>query len=134
MLFDVPQINNGYLTTPVHYDSLRMYCTPDDTHDDHYTGWPDYTYWSCEVYPPWLNDLANTGIPFLWEFTITEDFSYFAYNFPTDDQANCLKSFRTGKRKRLPHVSVKLRKELEVLNATNTLLLQLGFKHGSNQT
>lgn len=134
MLFDVTQINNGYLITPFDYQTLRDYCYVNNTHNDHPTGWPEYSYWSCDTYPSWLNDLANAGIPFLWEFTLTEDFSYFAYNFPTDDQANCLKSFKTGRRKRLPHVSVKFRKELEVLNATNTLLLQLGFKHGSNQT
>lgn len=130
MLYNPVNINNGYLATPFSVKHLTSFVEPDDVHYDHYTGWDEYAYWTESVYPNFLAYLAKAGIPFLWEYTLTEDFSYFAYNFPTDEVANNLVHFRTGRRKRLPHLNKKMIKELEIINAANTLLYELGISHG----
>ena len=132
MLHNVTQICSGYLATPFNSSHLRNFIYHDDLHDDHASGWPEYSLWQSDVYPPLLNTLADMGIPFIWEFVLTEDFSYFAYNFPTDDKPNNLVHYKTGKRKRAPHLTKKMKAELEIINAANTLLYELGIKNGSN--
>lgn len=129
-------INHGYLVTPVKPETLNHFSDihSDDIHEDHDWGWPEYSYWHEEdvVYPAMLKRLANAGLVFGWEFACTEDFSYYAYNFPTEESKNNLVYFKTGKRKSLPHLSKKNRKIYEDISIVNELLLRLGVPNGSS--
>lgn len=131
---DISNISNGYLVTPMNKDRLRTLISTgiDDTHDDHEYGWPDHSMWGSDIYPEWINNLADEGIAFIWEFTMTEDFSYFAYNFPTEKVRNNLVAFHTnGKQKKPPYLSKKKREEIETISAVNELLLiTLGKQNG----
>lgn len=130
-------INHGYLVTPIKPDTIAHFADSgsDTDHDDHSWGWPEYAYWLEEdavVYPAILKRLANAGLVFGWEYVCTEDFSYFAYNFPTEESKNNLVYFKTGKRKNLPHLSKKNRKIYEDISIVNELLLRLGVPNGSS--
>lgn len=133
VLPEVLQINNGYLITPCSYDMVNALLGIDECYGDHSWGWAEYAIWSSEyIYPYQLDHLANLGITFGWEYVCTEDFSYYAYNFPTEDSKNNLVTFKTGKRKGLPRLTKKLRKQLEDTSAANELLYKLGLNNGTN--
>ena len=126
ILPEVIQINNGYLITPCSYDLINALLGVDEKYEDHPWNWPEYAIWStAQIYPKQLKHLADLVIAFGWEFVCTEDFSYYAYNFPTEDSKNNLITFKTGKRKDLPHLTKKLRKQLEGTSAANELLYKL---------
>lgn len=129
----VIQIDHGYLITPCSYDLVNALLGIDKCYDDHAWGWDEYAIWSSEhIYPNQLEYLAKLGIAFGWEFVCTEDFSYFAYNFPTEESKNNLITFKTGRRKGLPRLPKKLRKQLEGPSAANELLYKLGHNNGTN--
>lgn len=126
-------INQGYLCTPVNPDVVNEIQNFNDRHFDHDCGWSEYAYWefSC-VYPEFLNDYVRQGFPFIWEFAATEDLSYFAYYFPTEDSKTNKGFYKTGRRKGPPKLSKKLRLECEKTSAANELLYTLGHKNGFN--
>lgn len=130
---EIMQIDHGYLITPCSYDLVNALLGIDECYDDHPWGWAEYAIWSSEhIYPSQLVHLANLGIAFGWEYVCTEDFSYYAYNFPTEDSKNNLVTFKTGKHKSLPRLTKKLRKQLEGTSAANELLYKLGHNNGTN--
>jgi len=126
----ITNISNGYLITPLSVERVNEHYTGiDDTHNDHTWGWSEYSIWDCDIYPDFLNDMANDGIAFGWEYVLTEDFSYFAYNFPTAEKKNNLVCYKSTARKSLPRLTKKLRLELETESSINELtLLCLGIK------
>ncbi|WAW11637.1 hypothetical protein nACB1_060 [Acinetobacter phage nACB1] len=125
----VQLVNSGYLVTPMNANRVKPFTLFDDTLPDHSWGWPEYALWDSDVYPDFLSDLANKGIAFGWEFAVTEDISYFAYNFPTKESKNNLVWFNsTGRRKSLPRMTKKLRLELETESSINELLFTIGIK------
>lgn len=131
---NVTDIMQGYLSTPLNLDVL-VYLTkrPDDLHDDHPYGWQEYAYWGGQIYPEFLNTLAEAGIAFSWEFDCTEDFHYGAYNLPTVESPNNLIVWDSGtKRKSKPKLSKKAIAVITETSAANELLYILGIKHGSN--
>lgn len=129
-------INHGFLATPITEESLiALGVLHDDVLEDHDYAWLEYAAWDSNVYPDYLNEMAKQGLAFMWEYVLTEDFSYFAYNFPTEESPNNLVHYRTGKRKTKPRVSKKLLKQYESTSAANELLFRLGTKpHGVNQS
>lgn len=135
-LQEIVVVNNGYLATPVEEESLiQLGAMYDDVIENHDYNWPEYAAWDANVYPDFLVMMAEHGLAFMWEYVLTEDFSYFAYNFPTEESPNNLVHFRTGKRKKKPRVSKKLLKQYESTSAANELLFRLGTKpHGVNQS
>ena len=128
-------VNNGYLITPAKRETLKELGTGywNDTHLDHSWGWPEYAFWNLDyVFPSFLDNLAKAGIAFGWECICTEDFSYYAYNFPTEDSKNNMVIYRTGRRKGLPFLSVKNRKIHEGNSVVNEFLDRLGVPNGSS--
>lgn len=131
-MYDVISVNSGFLITDLNISTVKAIQHYDDTHEDHPWGWTEYQYYNCDIYPRFLNQFADLGFAFGWEYVLTEDFSYYAYNFPTPNNPNNLVQFRTGKRKQLPRLTKKFKEELEDLSATNELLYTLGKSNGSN--
>lgn len=133
-VFDICQIMQGYLSTELKFDVIKAkFQTPDDVHEDHPYGWQEYAYWGCNTYPDFLNELAEAGIAFSWEFDCTEDFHYGAYNFPTEDSHNNLVIWDSrGKRKSKPSLSKKKLNQISEISAANELLYILGIKHATD--
>lgn len=123
----VSQIGTGYLITPMNQHRLQLFTDWDQVHDDHIWVWPEYALWDTDVYPQFLEDLAKEGVAFGWEYMCTEDFSYFAYNFPTQESRNNLICYNSFGRKRLPKLTKKLRLQYETESSINELLLTLGI-------
>lgn len=129
-------INNSYLTTSLDRQVVDIFFCTSDTHEDSPIGWPEYI---CEarssdwlIYPRELVTLADMGIAFVWEYAMTSDLSYVAYNFPTEDSNNTLKWYKTNSKRGLPRMTKKMRLELENITAANELLYKLGIKNGTN--
>lgn len=130
----VPDINCGYLATPMQMDNVKELTDFDEWCQEHeHTGWDEYSISSSYVYPEILNTLIHLGLAFTWEYQFTEDFSYYAYNFPTEDNFQNFGTFRTGdKRKNFPRLSKKKLNQIESTSAANELLYQMGIKNGTN--
>lgn len=131
-LDDVSVQHQGYLLTPMLPKLLEEFTPWDDVIDSHEWGWPEYVMYDSDVYPTFLEDLAKKGIAFGWEYECTEDFTYFAYNFPLEGRPFNLFKGKTGRRKHLPRLTKKLRKQLETETHINELLYNIGIKNGSN--
>ena len=133
LLPDVYQVERGYLCTPADMDLVES-LTDFDTYIDPHTrtGWSEYSISAEEMYPYFLTQLAKAGIAFGWEYQHTEDMSYFAYNFPTEDNFQNFGTFKTGdKRKNFPRLSKKTLNQIESTSAANELLYQMGIKNGT---
>ena len=130
----VSDINCGYLATPMQMDNVKELTDFDDWCQEHeHTGWDEYSISSSDVYPVILNTLIRLGLAFTWEYQFTEDFSYYAYNFPTEDNFQNFGTFKTGdKRKNFPRLSKKTLNQIESTSAANELLYQMGIKNGTN--
>lgn len=132
ILPDPIPIGHGYLITPLSQQTVEMHFSFNEIYGDHAYKWPEYAIWDMDsIYPRELKILAEKGLAFLWEYICTEDFSYFAYNFPTEDKPNNLTFFKTGKRKCAPKLSKKLRLQIEKTSAANELLYHLGIDNGT---
>lgn len=131
---DVQQVNAGFLWSPAQQDLIDALTPTEVIHGDSLVmDWPPYTAFDCSVYPLFLSKLTNIGIAFVWEYEATEDFIYYAYNFPTEDNPSNFGHFKTGdKRKKVPFLSKKKRAEVESYSAAQELLYHLGIKNGSN--
>lgn len=125
---DLTLFGTGYLTTCLNEERLGEYLHWDNVHHDAPWDWLEYSLYDCDIYPSILMILANAGIAFGWEYILTEDFSYFAYNFPTEGKPNNLVHYKTGRRKSLPAMTKKLRKQLETETSVNVLLHNIGIK------
>ena len=133
LLPDVYQNECGYLSTPADMDLIKRLTEFDEWVQEHsVTGWDEYSVTGTDVYPYFLTLLIRAGIAFAWTYESTEDFAYFAYNFPTEDKPQNYEIFRTGKRKGFARMSKKLRKQIESTSAANELLYTMGIKNGSN--
>lgn len=133
MFEDVCDIVCGYLATPVDMDIIKELTDFDERSGNRCdTGWDEYTI-SGSIYPIFLEQLVKMGVAFIWDFYLTEDFKYSAYNFPTEDNHQNYGSFKTGdRRKNVPRLSKKLLKQVESTSAANELLYTMGIKNGSN--
>lgn len=133
MLKYIHEIVTGYLSTPVDMDTVKEITNFDDWVQTNETyGWDEYSVGNG-IYPEFLILLADKGLAFHWEYQLTEDFSYYAYNFPTEESKNNLFAFKTGDKHRLPRISKKRLRSIESTSAANELvLLTLGNKNGSN--
>lgn len=134
LLPEIYRVENGYLSSPANMDLLKVGTNFDEwvqEREDY--EWDEYAIGTLQVYPDFLDILANAGIAFTWEYQCTEDFSYYAYNFPTEDSPVNLVQFKTGdKRKGFPRMSKKKLNIIESTSAANELLFQLGIENGSN--
>lgn len=120
--------NTGYLITPMSKARLSEYMAIDEDYDDHDWLWKEYATWNSDIYPEFLGLLADHGIAFGWEFVLTEDFSYYAYNFPTPEKKNNLICYSSKSKHSLPRMTKKLRLQLETESSINELLLSIGIK------
>ena len=131
---DLCNINSGYLASPACMDLLKEVTDFDEwiiTRDN--PAWDEYRI-ETDIYPEFLTTLVHLGIAFIWEYDLTEDFQYVAYNFPTEDKPMNYGQFRTGERgKKLPRFTKKFLKETESTSAANELLYKLGHANGSNK-
>lgn len=134
LLPEISEINTGYISSPADMDTIRRIADFDEwvqQREDY--NWEEYSIYTSYIYPYLLTELARLGIAFTWEYQLTEDFSYYAYNFPTEDNPVNLVQFKTGnKRKNFPRLSKKARKQIETTSAANELLYIMGIKNGSN--
>ena len=134
LLPEIYAVENGYLSSPADEDLLKSVTEFDEwvqEREDYM--WDEYVINSIYIYPDFLSSLANAGIAFTWQYQCTEDFSYYAYNFPTEDSPVNLVQFKTGdKRKGFPRMSKKKLNIIESTSAANELLFQLGIENGSN--
>ena len=134
LLPEVYAVDNGYISSPISIELLSRLVRYDDcveVREDY--RWIEYVINNSYIYPQFLTELAKAGIAFTWEFQHTEDFSYYAYNFPTEENPVNLTYFKTGdKRKGFPRMSKKKLNLIESTSAANELLYQLGIKNGSN--
>lgn len=97
------------------------------------TNWKEFAVTNYPIYPTTLVRMADLGLAFTWEYMLTEDFSYYAYNFPTEDKPSNLVLFKTGsKRKSFPRLPKKVYEEISKQSAANELLYKLGIKNGTN--
>lgn len=131
----ISENGTGYLSTPVTGMALRGVMNWDEKLPDREdTSWPEYSIYQSYAYPEALNELVKLGIAFTWEYEITEDFSYYAYNFPTESNPHNYGIFKTGdKRKKFPRLSNKQIKAIESTSAANWLLYTIGVKpNGTN--
>lgn len=133
LLPNVHQVERGYLCTPADMDLVKNLTDFDEYIDPHTrTGWSEYSISAEEIYPYFLTQLAKAGIAFGWEYQHTEDMSYFAYNFPTEEQPVNLHHFSSiGKRKQLPYLNKTKRSDIETTSAANELLYQMGINYGT---
>ena len=120
--------NAGYLITPMSKERLVDFMDIDQDYDDHDWLWREYVTWHTAIYPKFLGLLADHGIAFGWEFVLTEDFSYYAYNFPTPEKKNNLICYSSKSKHSLPRMTKKLRLQLETESSINELLLSIGIK------
>ena len=120
--------NAGYLITPMAKERLSEYMGIDADYDDHEWPWREYATWRRDIYPNFLELLADLGIAFGWEFVLTEHFSYYAYNFPTPEKKNNLICYSSKSKHSLPRMTKKLRLQLETESSINELLLSIGIK------
>lgn len=127
------QADIGHLWTP-HHNLLNYLCIGYDNMDEDCSYWNEYMIWNSDIYPNFLQVAADMGVAFIWEYELTEDYSYFAYNFPTIDKPNQLLQYKKdGKRKGIPRITKKKVKELEEISAANWLLHTIGVKpNGTN--
>lgn len=134
LLPEICSIECGYLSSPAQMDTLKNLTDFDEwvqAREDY--GWEEYSNYTTFIYPYFLTEMAKLGIAFTWEYQHTEDFSYYAYNFPTEDKPVNLVQFKTGdKRKNFPRMSKKALSQIETTSAANELLYQMGIKNGSN--
>ena len=134
LLPEIYAVENGYLSSPADEDLLKSVTEFDEwvqEREDYV--WDEYVINSIYIYPDFLSSLAKAGIAFTWQYECTEDFSYYAYNFPTEDSPVNLVQFKTGeKRKGFPRMSKKKLNIIESTSAANELLFQLGIENGSN--
>lgn len=132
----VEHIGRGYIATPISRDILKAFLILDENLGDHSLGWPDYSvavYTSYErVMPEAIYEMANRGLAFFWDFTLTTHDSYIAYNFPTEDSPNNLKVYKSNSRRYIPRLSKSKRLEIEKTSAANELLIKLGIQNGKN--
>lgn len=126
----VYEITTGYLATPNEIDfigfgsDLNSGDLSESEHD--LTNWLEYVVVNCAIYPAFLELLIAKGIAFIWQYEFTEDFAYYAYNFPTED-----KPVNSGHFSTLTNIDLAtlLGDSLEAVNATsaaNLLLSKLG--------
>lgn len=137
MHLDLPYIHNvncGYISTPVSEEVVTKFVGYDSCvqrRED--TDWFEYSVTCSNTYPSFLNELFQAGIPFFWEFNFTEDFSYYAYFFPTEDNPTYHGIYSTTDRKNKPK---GLRKNLKAINtfaAASELLFKIGVNpNGTN--
>ena len=134
LLPDVYLPQSGFLNTPVNMDIIKNLTDFDEWTQQHSrTLWDEYSISGYEVYPYFLTELAKLGLAFGWEYEHTEGMYHFAYNFPTEDKPiNLVHYSSVGRRKTLPYLTRKMRKQIESTSAANELLYQLGIKNGSN--
>ena len=86
LLPEIYQTESGYISSPASMDIIKNFTGFDEwvqEREDY--DWGEYVISSSSVYPHYLTELAKAGIAFTWEYESTEDFSYYAYNFPTED-------------------------------------------------
>lgn len=131
---DVHEINSGYLASPVLMDTFKSITNFDEcTTKREDTGWDEYVISCSYPYPDFLKVLYELGIPFQWEYQFTEDFSYYAYFFPTEDDPTYHGFYSTTDRKNKPK---GLRKKLNAINtfaAASELLFKIGVNpNGTN--
>lgn len=134
LLPEISQVETGYISSPASMDTLKAITDFDEWVQQHESyNWDEYSIYSSYIYPYLLTELARLGIAFTWEYQLTEDFSYYAYNFPTEDNPVNLVYFQTGnRRKNFPRLSKKVRQQIESTSAANELLYTMGIKNGSN--
>ena len=120
--------NAGYLLTPMSKARLSEYMGIEQVWEDHEWLWKEYATWDPDIYPEFLELLADHGIAFGWEFVLTEHFSYYAYNFPTPEKKNNLICYSSESTHSLPRMTKKLRLQLETESSINELLLSIGIK------
>lgn len=133
MFPEIYQIECGYLSTPADMDLVKNMTNFDEWVQEHsVTGWSEYSISGTDCYPIFLTQLVKMGIAFAWTYEHTEDFSYFAYNFPTEDKPVNYEFFHTGRRKGFARMSKKYRNQIETTSAANELLYQLGIKNGTS--
>ena len=134
LLPEIYQTESGYISSPASMDIIKNFTDFDEwvqEREDY--DWGEYVISSSSVYPHYLTELAKAGIAFTWEYEATEDFSYYAYNFPTEDKPINLVHFKTGdKRKNFPRMSKKNLRVIESTSAANELLITLGIENGLN--
>lgn len=131
---DIYLVENGYIASPAKMDTIKSFCEFDEWVQEHEQyNWDEYVISVSYVYPAFLTDMYKAGIPFIWEYQLTEDFSYYAYYLPTEDDPKSFVSFKTGdRRKKLPRLSKKSIAEIEKFSSANELIYLLGIKHGVN--
>ena len=129
----VCQADTGHLWIP-HREILNYLGIGYDDIDEDSSYWIEFSLWNSDIYQNFLEQLADMGITFAWEYELTEDYSYFAYNFPTIDKPNNLVQYRKdGRTKRIPRITKAKVKELEEISAANWLLFTIGVKsNGTN--
>lgn len=132
----VEHIGRAYIATPMSRDTLKAFLIIDERLGDHSLGWTDYsvdrTRLHESVIPEAVYVMANKGLAFFWDFTLTSHDSYIAYNFPTEDSPNNLKVYKSNSRRYAPRLSKKKKLEIEKTSAANELLLNLGLQNGKN--
>lgn len=131
---DPTEIMCGYLTTPANMHLVKKLISYDERIEANpRTSWDEYGVSGTSIYPHFLNILVDGGIAFGWEYMCTEDFSYFAYNYPTEDTPTGIHFFNSsGRRKQLPRITQAQRSAIETTSAANELLYTMGIKNGSN--
>lgn len=133
---DVDHIGKAYIATPLSMETLKSFLIIDVCLADHSIGWTDYSIDDASledrVIPDAVYSMANKGLAFFWDFTLTTHDSYIAYNFPTEDCSNNLKIYKSNSRRYIPKLSKKKRLEIEKTSAANELLYKLGIKNGTN--
>lgn len=131
---EIYEISSGYISTPMNSELLVELISYDQYVSEHgITSWKEFTVTNYPIYPTTLVRMADLGIAFTWEYMLTEDFSYYAYNFPTEDKPSNLVLFKTGsKRKSFPRLPKKVYEEISKQSAANELLYKLGISNGTN--
>lgn len=131
---DVHQAEVGFLWSPVGSTLIKNITPAEPLNSPTVVyGWYPYVVYDSSIYPLFLTKLVKLGIAFIWEYECTEDFYYYAYNFPTEENPNNYSYFKTGdRRKKIPHLFKKKLAEVESYSAAQELLYHLGIKNGSN--
>ena len=128
------QVECGYLASPASMDNIKVLADFDEwvqAREDY--DWEEYSIATDYYYPWFLPLIARKGIAFTWQYQLSEDFSYYAYFFPTEDGEQNIVYFKTGdKRKSFPFLTKRKLNQIETTSAANELLYQLGIKNGTS--
>lgn len=130
-------INAGFLQSPLDSTLLLVEYglhTCDVKPSELFNGWFDHNIGEQEeLFIPALISLASDGIPFAYEYFLTEDVVYLAYNFPTYEKNDCIEYIMSRDRKKnFPRVSNKRVTELTTIFYKNRLLKKLGVSDGNS--